>query len=70
MSHGKVEVLPLGTTERECAERGERIYKLSEMGEVIEDLRAFKRTRMRKGLSSEELAEMVIDSALERERED
>jgi len=37
---GSVEVLPVGTTERECRERGERIYLPSELDDLRAELRA------------------------------
>lgn len=37
-SRGSLELLPLGTVERECAARGERVYALSEVGEMLDSL--------------------------------
>ncbi len=37
-SRGSLELLPLGTVERECAARGERVYNLSEVGEMLDNL--------------------------------
>lgn len=39
---GSLEILPEGTVERECAERGERIYELADLPELLEELRQAK----------------------------
>ena len=40
--HGCLELLPLGTVERECEEKGERIYQLSDLGELLAEIKASK----------------------------
>jgi hypothetical protein len=36
---GELELLPEGTVERELAERGERLYQLSDLDELLAELR-------------------------------
>jgi hypothetical protein len=41
---GELELLPEGTVERECAERGERVYQLADLTELLEEIRRSKAT--------------------------
>lgn len=41
-ARGELELLPEGTVERELAEKGERLYQLSDLDELLAELRASK----------------------------
>lgn len=60
----RVEILPEGTVERECAARGERIYRPSELDELLAELRESPTPQALELLDAEQVGALLIERAL------